>query len=213
MQIIRILAGRPAKPVIKAWPRRRWFEFSFREPLTQRQQFAPALCARFWICHFESFEYVENNLGHNKSSVLFVVGANDIPRNVPGACRTEAFLVRVHVLVPEFPLLDVRAPNFQFFSGSSIRCRKRFRCSSFERWRKNLMMWVSLPLRCPLQMHDGPILFVPDSLLVVYRTGQPFAAENLWMHAGDQHLLVIGAVEDSDPPAFRQFTGGAPQKI
>ena len=33
------------------------------------------------------------------------------------------------------------------------------------------------------------------------------------MHAGDQHLLVIGAVEDADPPAFRQFTGGAPQKI
>src|SRR5208282_5197306 len=25
--------------------------------------------------------------------------------------------------------------NFQFFSGSSMRCRKRFRCSSFDRWR------------------------------------------------------------------------------
>ena len=25
--------------------------------------------------------------------------------------------------------------NFQFFSGSTMRCRKRFRCSSFERWR------------------------------------------------------------------------------
>ena len=34
--------------------------------------------------------------------------------------------------------------NFQFFSGSSMRSRKRLRCSSFERWRKNLTMRVPL---------------------------------------------------------------------
>ena len=33
------------------------------------------------------------------------------------------------------------------------------------------------------------------------------------MHADDQHLLVIGSVEDADPPAFRQIAGGAPEKI
>ncbi len=33
------------------------------------------------------------------------------------------------------------------------------------------------------------------------------------MHADDQHLLVIGAVEDADPPAFRQIARGAPEKI
>ena len=33
------------------------------------------------------------------------------------------------------------------------------------------------------------------------------------MHADDQHLLVVGTVEDADPPAFRQITGGAPEKI
>ena len=38
--------------------------------------------------------------------------------------------------------------NFQFFSGSSMRARKRFRCSSLERWRKNLMMRVPLAWRC-----------------------------------------------------------------
>ena len=38
--------------------------------------------------------------------------------------------------------------NFQFFSGSSMRARKRFRCSSFERWRKNLTMRVPFSWRC-----------------------------------------------------------------
>ena len=33
------------------------------------------------------------------------------------------------------------------------------------------------------------------------------------MHADDQHLLVVGSVEDADPPAFRQIAGGAPEKI
>ncbi len=33
------------------------------------------------------------------------------------------------------------------------------------------------------------------------------------MDAGDQNFLVVGPVEDADPPAFRQITGGAPEKI
>ena len=33
------------------------------------------------------------------------------------------------------------------------------------------------------------------------------------MHANDQHLLVIGTIEDADPPAFRQMAVRAPEKI
>ena len=33
------------------------------------------------------------------------------------------------------------------------------------------------------------------------------------MHADDQHLLVIGSVEDADPSAFRQIARRAPEKI
>ena len=33
------------------------------------------------------------------------------------------------------------------------------------------------------------------------------------MHANDEHLLVVGTIEDADPPAFRQTAGRAPQKI
>ena len=33
------------------------------------------------------------------------------------------------------------------------------------------------------------------------------------MHPHDQHFLVIGAIEDADPPALRQAAGGAPEKI
>ena len=33
------------------------------------------------------------------------------------------------------------------------------------------------------------------------------------MHANDEHFLVVGTIEDADPPAFRQPAGRAPQKI
>ena len=88
------------------------FGSQLRQLLTDREQFATAICARFGKGHFESFECVEDNLGYDQSSILLVVGGNDIPGRVPGACRTEAFFIGLHVLLPEFPLLNV--PKAQF---------------------------------------------------------------------------------------------------
>src|SRR5665647_1751363 len=87
-------------------------EFSFRQQLADRLQFMPALCARLGVSHFESFERIEHNLRHNQPNVFLVVGRNDIPGCIPGACRTEAFLIRLHVLLPEFSLLNIRKPEF-----------------------------------------------------------------------------------------------------
>ena len=49
--------------------------------------------------------------------------------------------------------------------------------------------------------------------LVAQLFGKPLAAENLRMHPNDQHFLIVGTVEDADPPAFRQTARGAPEKI
>jgi hypothetical protein len=54
---------------------------------------------------------------------------------------------------------------------------------------------------------------VPDRLLVEQSIREPLAAKILWMDAGDQNLFVIGPVEDADPSAFGQITGGAPEKV
>ena len=74
---------------------------------------------------------------------------------------------------------------------------------------------IRVPLRCRwfFQVHDGAIAFLPDGLLVEQLVRQLLAAQNLRMHAHDQHFLVIGAVEDADAAAFRQAAGGAPEEI
>ena len=57
----------------------------------------------------------------------------------------------------------------------------------------------------PLQIHDGTIAIMPNCLLIVGRVRQSFTAENFRVDAHDQHLLVVGSVEDADPPALRQI--------
>ena len=39
------------------------------------------------------------------------------------------------------------------------------------------------------------------------------AAQELGVHAHDQHLLVVRAVEDADAPALGQALAGAPQEV
>ena len=44
-------------------------------------------------------------------------------------------------------------------------------------------------------------------------SAKPLAAKNLRMDPNDEHLFIIGAIEDADPSAFRKATRGAPEKI
>ena len=72
----------------------------------------PALCVRFWIGHVKSFKRIDDNLGNDKSRVLLVVCRDDVPGRICGAGLAEAFLEGCHVLLPEFPFLEVRLAEF-----------------------------------------------------------------------------------------------------
>jgi hypothetical protein len=65
----------------------------------------------------------------------------------------------------------------------------------------------------PFQIHDGAIPFLPNAFLVAQLFRKSLTTENLRMHAHDQHFFVIGAIEDTDPPAFRKPPRRAPEKI
>ena len=68
-------------------------------------------------------------------------------------------------------------------------------------------------VQMPLQTLDRAVTLAPEGLVVVRRFGERFAAQDLRMHADDQHFFVIGPVEDADAPALRQIARGAPQKV
>ena len=74
-------------------------------------------------------------------------------------------------------------------------------------------MCVAVAMKVVFQVHDGAIPFVPDGFLVAKLFREPLAAENLRMDPNHQHFLVIGAIEDADPPAFGKPKSRTPEKI
>ena len=59
------------------------------------------------------------------------------------------------------------------------------------------MMRVPLPWRRFSKSTIVLIPVVPNRLVVVWRAGNAFAAENFAVHADDQHFLVVGPIEDA----------------
>lgn len=63
---------------------------------------------------------------------------------------------------------------------------------------------------CPVSVEvlfeiDNPTVAVlPDGLLVEHIIGQALTVKDFRVHTNDQDLLIVRAVEDADPPAFRQ---------
>ena len=126
------------------------------------------------------FERVEDNLGYDQSSILLVVGGNDIPGRITGACRTEAFLIGLHVLLPEFPLLDVRKAEFPILFRLVDACQETLSLFFLGEVEEELDDTGSVGVEMSLQIHDRTIPVVPDRLVVVRRyPGIPSLRKNL----------------------------------
>src|ERR1019366_5922533 len=126
-----------------------------------------------------------------------------MPGRVPGACRTEAFLIRLHVLLPKLPLLNIRKPEFTILFRHIDALKETLSLLLLREVEEELDDAGSVAVEVSLHIHDGTIPVVPYFIVGVRRVGDPFASDNFGMHADDQHLLVVGSVEDTDPPAFR----------
>src|ERR1700685_911867 len=122
-----------------------------------------AVCARFRVSHFEFFERIEDNPGYYKPSVLLVVGGNDIPGFVSGACRTKAFLISIHVLFPESSLGNVCCTEFPvlvFFVDPREEALSLFFFGEVE---KELDDAGPVLVEGSFQIRDRTIAVVPDS--------------------------------------------------
>jgi hypothetical protein len=53
-------------------------------------------------------ERIQDNSGHDRPSALLIVGGNGAPGRVMGAGRVQTILVRLHLVRPAFPLVNVR---------------------------------------------------------------------------------------------------------
>jgi hypothetical protein len=60
---------------------------------------------------------------------------------------------------------------------------------------------------------DVRITLLPHGLGRLFARDGPSSGQELRVHPDHEDLLVVGAVEDADPPAFGQRLGGPPQEV
>lgn len=103
---------------------------------------------------------------------------------------------------------------FQFFSGWSTRAFEEALALLFRREvEEELDDAAAMVPEMALQVQDRTVAVMSDALAVLLRVQDVFSPQNIGMHAGDQHLLVVGPVEDADPVTLGQLPGRAPQEI
>lgn len=71
----------------------------------------------------------------------------------------------------------------------------------------------AVAVQVPLRIDDGTVAALPQRLALKGRVRQVLGCEDVGAHAHDQHLLVVGSVEDADTPALGQGTLGAPKEV
>ncbi|MGB7758804.1 MAG: HAD-IC family P-type ATPase [Bryobacteraceae bacterium] len=147
-----------------------------------RFQFLRAFRGGCGIRHFQFAERIQNNLGNSQASAVLIVGGNDVPWRVMGARRLQASLVSLHVMLPIFPLVNVRGAEFPVLVGLINALEESLPLLFLRKVEEYFDSSRSVAIEVALQVPDGAIPLRPDSFLVAQLFRKPLAAENLRMH-------------------------------
>ena len=71
----------------------------------------------------------------------------------------------------------------------------------------------AVAMEMPFKIGDGLVALFPNCLLINQLFRDSLAVQNLSVDASDEHLFVIGAIEDADLSARGQIAYGAPQEV
>jgi hypothetical protein len=183
------------------------------EPFADGFQFPPTFRGGLGICHLKRIERVENNLGNNQPGIFLIIGGNDVPGRVMGAGRAQASLIGLLVMLPIFPLVNVREAKFPILVRLINALEESLSLLCLRQVKEELDDPGAVAVEMLLHVHDGTISLLPDGFLVAQLFRKPLAEKDFGMHSNNEHLLVIGAIEDANPPAFRETAARAPKKI
>src|ERR1035441_5569443 len=150
-----------------------------REQLADRLQFPPTFRGGLGICHLKFFERIKDNPGNNQPGILLIIGGNDVPRRVMGACRVQASLISLHVLHPVFPLMNICEAEFPVLVRFIDALEESLSLFFLRKVEEYLDGPRSVTVKVFLHVHDGTIPLLPDGLLVEQLFWKPLAAANL----------------------------------
>ena len=122
-------------------------------------------------------------------------------------------LVRFHVVLPGFPLLDVVDAEFPVLLRLIDAAEEALALFFLGKMQEELDDPGAIAVKVVLQVHDGTIPVAPDGLLAEQFFWESLGIQNFLVHANDQHLLVVRAIEDADAAPFGQLPRRVPQEV
>src|SRR6516164_7670089 len=164
------------------------------------------------ICEIELLHRFHNRSRDNKARKPPAVSRHHEPWRVLRCSGANSFFVRAHVVAPELTFVHVRSRELPVL----LRC--------VEALQKPLFLFLARHVQEELEDNDS----LPSEVILKVRDiGEPLAPyalshqrlryllllQDRLVHAHNQDLLVIGAVEYPDPPALGQTLGIPPHEV
>ena len=125
----------------------------------------------------------------------------------------KAILVSLHVVLPVLSLVNVRCAELPVLFRLIDTLKKSLSLLIERKVQEYLDDLRAVAMKVLLHIDDRVIPLVPNVLVVAQLLGESLAAEKFRVHSNDEHLLVIGTVEDADPAALGKAASGAPEEI
>src|SRR5215469_435962 len=165
-----------------------------------------------WVCEIQLLYRFHNRGGDNKPRKPLFVGWHHEPRRVLRCGGANSLFVCPHVVVPELTFLDVGSRELPVLLGSIETLQKAFLLFLARHLEEELEDDDSLTSEVILEMLDIGEPLVPYAL-PDKRPGHLLLLQDVLVHAHNQDLLVIGAVEYPDPPALGQTLRIPPHEV
>ena len=158
-------------------------------------------CGRLRVAHLQRLERVDEGLADHEVAIPLAVGRHDVPRGRVGRRLRQRDLVRLLVVVPALALVDVAVLELPLL----LRVLQPL----FQPGLLLVLGDVQEELADDRAFVDEHAFEVAD--VVVAPT--PLLLRNQVVHANDEHVLVVRAVEDRDVAATRGVFVDAPQVV
>ncbi len=109
--------------------------------------------------------------------------------------------------------MDVGEAEFPVFVGRVDARTEPLRLFISRQVQKDFDDLGAVAVQVVLEVADRPVALLPEGLVVDQLIGQAVSVQHRGVDPGDEDVLVVGAVEDTDPAAFGQAAGGAPEEV
>src|SRR5579871_482457 len=179
---------------------------------TRRLQLPLLLCVDRRIGEVEFLHGVHDGGGDDQPSKPLVVGRHDVPGCALRCGGPNCFLEGVHVVAPEAALVHVGGREFPVFVRLVEALHEALLLLLARQMQKELENDRPLPGEVILEARDIEQPLVPDALAHELRR-QLLLLQDILVYTHHEDLLVVGSVENPDPPPLGQALDVAPEKI